>query len=100
MCLLESAGLTDEFWTASGVPELDDACGAGTSALDLNATDYLDIMSASVVRLGDNVGHIIPEAEIENVCQVCVCKCLCVHFFLTVLLAVGVCVSSRSAVKT
>lgn len=53
------------------VPDLDDACGAGTSAsLDPSAGDYVTMIEDAVFLLQDGAGLSIPAAEIDTVCQV------------------------------
>lgn len=73
ICIIDHTGLTDDFWTDEyGVPELDDACGAGTEDLDLSAADYVDIMSNTTAIVAEMVPSVIPADEIQNICQVCV----------------------------
>lgn len=58
-------------FTTDQVPELDDVCGAGTSAgLDPSAGDYLTMIEDAVILLQDDVGLSIPAAEIGIYCQV------------------------------
>lgn len=53
------------------VPELDDVCGAGTSAgLDPSAEGYLTVIKDAVLLLQDEAGLSIPAAEIDVYCQV------------------------------
>lgn len=53
------------------VPELDDVCGAGTSAgLDPSADDYETMIEDAVILLQDGAGLSIPASEIDTYCQV------------------------------
>ena len=54
----------------SGVPELDDACGAGTSTgLDPSAEEYIAIID-DIISLLEESDLSIPAAEVGNVCEV------------------------------
>lgn len=58
--------------------DLDAICGAGTSALDLSATDYVGIISdalAMVERDEYTYGMFIQEDEVDTVCQVRYPRC-------------------------
>lgn len=50
------------------MPDVDEACRAGTSTEDLDAEDYLTLISNTVDLLGGN--FTIPEDEIDQVCEV------------------------------
>ena len=52
------------------IESLDDACGAGTSELDLNALDYAIIIEEAVRLLNNNVLLAIPAEDMDAVCQV------------------------------
>lgn len=51
---------------------LDEACGEGTSEVDLSAGDYLEVISKFSSLLDDmgRVDFIIPAEDIGSVCQV------------------------------
>jgi len=54
----------------SDVPELDVACGAGTS-IDPSAEEYITIIDDAVSLLqGGDMDLSIPASEIDNVCEV------------------------------
>ena len=53
-----------------GIDPLDEACGAGTSELDLSAADYATIIEEAVFLLNPTADLAIPEEDMEAVCQV------------------------------
>lgn len=60
-------------WVVSdldGIPSLDDACGAGSSDVNLGAEDYISIIEDAIDILEDAVGLTIPEEEIDIDCEV------------------------------
>ena len=68
----------DELWSDSkdeesaldDIDSLDDACGAGTSELDLSAEDYATIIGDAVRLLEPTADLIVPADDIDTVCQV------------------------------
>lgn len=70
VCDLEELNFAALGLDVEDIPDLDDACGAGTSDVDLTPEAYVEIITDAIVLLESSVGTAIPEEEIDTVCEV------------------------------
>lgn len=75
MICLEGLDYSDDSYGSDDDPAegLDAICGPGTSALDLSATDYLEIITDTLALIEEDevaYGTTIQEDEVDTVCQV------------------------------
>lgn len=54
----------------SEIPTLDDACGVGTSEVDVSAGEYVEIITDAIALVEGSVETVIPEAQIDELCEV------------------------------
>ena len=52
------------------IPDLDDACGPGTSDIELTPEEYISIIGDAIALLENVVQTVIPEEAIDSVCEV------------------------------
>ena len=72
MSLGRLSGLCEQFLrlVCDDTHSLDDACGLGTSELDLSPADYATIIEDAVGLMEPTVDLAIPADDIDTVCQV------------------------------
>lgn len=52
------------------IPELDDACGPGTSDIELTPEEYVSIIRDAIDLLESFENTVIPEEDIDSKCEV------------------------------